>query len=237
MDLTFTSEEHEFKFLDLAKELTNRIATLDPALILDHNEKWSDNENKNILFGPDRQDSLTDRVKRYKRSCEHAFLINKRKCYELTSLFARNMLCRTPIVSDALNKFGIKQWCRTFNVSALLLIDEMHDKWRDKKDLSLFIPPALESDKKKIIAGYLRRIQSLNIDDEAEGTYAYLLHDYCRILIIYNCAMQFIYGADLETLRSAYGEYAEEAFNIYDDMLCELTAQYETEDTQYEKEE
>ena len=65
MDLTFTSEEHEFKFLDLAKELTNRIATLDPALILDHNEKWSDNENKNILFGPDRQDSLTDRVKRY----------------------------------------------------------------------------------------------------------------------------------------------------------------------------
>ena len=170
------------------------------------------------------------KVKRYRRSCERSALISKRKYYELISLFARNMLSKLPVVPEDPDFHLSDPSYKVLNMLALLMIWEMHDKWRDHEDLSLSIPEDLDDDKKDIIENYLHTIQMLDIQDESEGTFAYLLHDYCRTMILYNCAIQFCHGADLEAVRSVYGEYTDEAYALYEDTVYEMKEGDETED-------
>ncbi len=230
MSINNTSQFSSYNFMESVKQLAERIATIDPSLVMDHDEKWVDLENKNIQFCRGQRHELYSKVKKYQVYRDRTALVSKRKYYELINSFARNLLCRIPVdleepvhyVDDSSNKLIV--------TTALLMIWEMHGKWKDKEDLSLFVPPALDPEKKLIIEGYLQTIQELDLEDEAEGTYAYLLHDYCRTMILYNCAMQFVYDADIKTVSNAYGEYAEEAFMLYDNMVNELEGVDEDEE-------
>lgn len=229
MNLNISSQEPKYNFLDDVRQLTHRIATIDPDLVMDDNNIWVDTENMGIRFCREQRTKLYHKVKRYQRARERTALVSKRKYYELINLFARNMLCRLPVIMEDSDHNLSNPSCKPLTVLGLLLIWEMHDKWKDKDDMSLTIPQDLDSDKKEIIKSYLHTIHTLDINDESEGTYAYLLHDYCRTMILYNCAMQFVYGADIETVRSVYGEYAEEAYSLYEDTINEMKAGDEIE--------
>lgn len=205
-----------------AEQLIYRIAKDNPDPDAEHDEKWIDNKNISIQTDADRSYKLYCEVKRYIMYCERTALIGERKYYALVSRTARNILCKTPDEPENTDRSDKDPLTAKVDHDAVMLIADMHKKWMNGKDLSIFIPTGLDPQKKKIIENHLQKIEGLNLEDESEGTLAYLLLDYCRTMILYNCALQFAYGNTYKTLSNVYGEYAAEAKNLFSRMIDQL---------------
>ena len=214
-------------YYEEAAKLTERLAVIDPDLFRNLSIEWIET----IIIKPngEHQNNLNSVVKDYKAFSERAFLISKRKQYVLFNSIARIMLSKGTNHFESLGVFPLESF-RTRNIDkAYELIVDMHQEWLDKEDLSLFIPRSLESDKKQIINSYLQTISSLNLEDESEGTLAYILHDYCRTMIVYNCMLQFADGNDLKTIILEYGDHAANALILYNALINNLEGGNEIE--------
>ncbi len=217
MTEVFSSNE-----LNEDEQLVCRLPKIDPDLILNHDEKWNDDvantRKKNI--SRNYRDKLYSKYDEFEYFREQAVLISERKRYELINMLARAMLCRMPLDPDDLY-YNVDFLSDREHDYALHLITAMHYEWMSEEGVSIVIPPALSLENKKIIESYLQTIRTLNLDDESEGTMAYLLHDYCRTMIAFDGALQAAYGADLEDLQKGYGEYSRFAYSLYEEMIEE----------------
>ena len=230
MYINIVSQESNYNILDNARKIADTVANIDPSYFIEDSYPWVNTENQSIRFCREQRSMMNFKLKKYQGSCKRSALIRKKKYYELVSEMARIMLCRLQVVMEGSDHGLDDPAYETLKKIALLLILDSHNKWKDGDDLTLTVPDDLDQDKKDIIDSYLRVIHSLDVTDESEGTYAYLLHDYCRTMILYNCAAQLTYGADPENVRNVYGEYTDEALRLYDSVIGESEAGDETED-------
>ncbi|MBQ6490255.1 MAG: hypothetical protein IJI75_13645 [Solobacterium sp.] len=215
-------EEFSSNELNEYEQLVCRLPKIDPERILSHDETWTDDaantRKKNV--SRNFQDKLYREYKDFETFREQAVLISERKRYALINRLARAMLCRMPLDPGDLY-YGVEFLSDSEHDYALQMITSMHNTWLDKEDISLPIPPALSSEHKKIIESYSQTISSLNLEDESEGTMAYLLYDYCYAMIAFDGALQATCGADLEDLEKGYGKYGRCAFDYYEQMIDE----------------
>lgn len=198
-----------------AEELICRIAKFDLCLAMLHPESW--NDSVNVIIQNYKDDHSEQHCEADDKELQFANdeVSSDKEYYELVSRFARLFLCEVPDGFEIPDDFIEAFYNTKRDNDTLMLIRKMHQRWMNKENLSLFIPKGLDPDNKQIIENYSDSIQALNKEDESEGTLAYLLHDYCRTMLVYDCALQFTYGADFETVHSIYGEYTAEAFEIF----------------------
>lgn len=211
----FSSDE-----LNEYEQLVCRLTKIDPELILNHDEVWTDDVKcpEKSTTSLDFRDKLYNEYWNFEAYREQAVLISERKRYELINKLARAMLCKMPLDPEE-PYYTVDFLSETEHDYALKLITSMHNTWLDGTDVSFTIPQALSPDKKQILESYRQTIQALDMEDESEGTMANLLYDYCISMIDYDAALQFTYNVETEDLEEGYGEYAMQASYLYNDTI------------------
>lgn len=131
------------------------------------------------------------------------------------------MLCRMPLDQEK-PYYSADFLSDQDHDNAIELITAMHNDWLYDEEPYIFIPEVLSPEKKQIIEGYLQTIKSLDMKNESEGTMAHLLYDYIQQMIVYDAALLYTYGAEIEDVQKDYGDYARWAFNHYCDLIDDL---------------
>jgi len=205
-----------------AEQLVCSIANVDPDLVLNHHEMWIDDSVRtDSKVYTDFHDHFYSQYCDFERFRSRAVLISDRKHYELINKLARAMLCRMPLDQDE-PYYSADFLSDQDHDNAIKLITAMHNDWLYDEEPYIFIPEVLSPEKKQIIEGLLQTIKSLDLKNESEGTMAHLLYDYIQQMIVYDAALLYTYGAEIEDVQKDYGDYARWAFNHYCDLIDDL---------------
>ena len=215
-----TKKDFDDDILTEAKQLTHRIAVVNPWRALALNVDWR--IKFKIQISGNHESTLPSIAMDYNTYNERTFLIHEWKHYILINTLARILLRKGTENITSKDLFVTESLCERITNDAYMMILDMHQKWVDKEDLSLFVPSNLYPWKMQIIEEHLRAIHSLNLEDEAEGTLAYLLHDYCKTMLIYECIFQIANGIDLKFDKHVNADYAAKAYILYNAMINKL---------------
>ncbi|MDO5121758.1 MAG: hypothetical protein Q4D46_06710, partial [Erysipelotrichaceae bacterium] len=146
----FSSDE-----LNEYEQLVCRLAKMDPELILNHDEVWTDDVKcpGKSTTSQDFRDKLYNEYWEFETYRQQAVLISERRRYELINKLARAMLCKMPLDSEE-PYYTVDFLTETDHEYAIDLISRMYNTWLCGADVELTIPQALSPDKKQILESY-----------------------------------------------------------------------------------